>query len=190
MKKDIFNLANIITLSRLIFLPVLYLFVLLDMRLAFLIAYIIIGSTDFLDGLIARKFNIVTRLGKMLDSIADIPLYISNAFFLYRLYPEFLEPNFLILIIFFIVFFTSFIVSYIKTKKLIMMHTSLLRYNAVLVYFLIISSYFINTSLFVAIVLSIFIIAFIEEIIIFIKFGQVDPDTKSIFVLLKNKKEV
>jgi phosphatidylglycerophosphate synthase len=100
MKKDIFNLANIITLSRLIFLPVLYLFVLLDMRLAFLIAYIIIGSTDFLDGLIARKFNIVTRLGKMLDSIADIPLYISNAFFLYRLYPEFLEPNFLILIIF------------------------------------------------------------------------------------------
>jgi hypothetical protein len=71
-----------------------------------------------------------------------------------------------------------------------MMHTSLLRYNAVLVYFLIISSYFINTSLFVAIVLSIFIIAFIEEIIIFIKFGQVDPDTKSIFVLLKNKKEV
>jgi phosphatidylglycerophosphate synthase len=161
---------------------------LLDLRLAFLIAYIIIGSTDFFDGLIARKFKMVTRLGKMLDSIADIPFYISNAFFLYRLYPEYLEPNFPILIVFFIVFFTSFIISYIKTKKLIMMHTSLLRYNAVLVYFLIISSYFMNTSIFVAIVLMIFIVAFIEEIMIFIKYGQVDPDTKSIFVLMKAEK--
>ncbi|MBP3765901.1 MAG: CDP-diacylglycerol--glycerol-3-phosphate 3-phosphatidyltransferase [Bacilli bacterium] len=35
------------------------------------ILFIIASITDFLDGKIARKYNMVTDLGKMLDSIAD-----------------------------------------------------------------------------------------------------------------------
>lgn len=33
--------------------------------------FIIAASTDYLDGFIARKYNMVTELGKMLDAIAD-----------------------------------------------------------------------------------------------------------------------
>jgi phosphatidylglycerophosphate synthase len=182
------NPANILTFSRVLFLPLLYLFVLLDLRIAFLIAFILIGSTDAFDGYIARKFNYVSDLGKMLDSLADIFFYISIVWFLYELFPHVLDANLIILGIAFIVYFASFLVSLIKCGKPIMMHTTLLRFNAVNVYLMVILSFFMDTSLYLTIILIIFMIGFIEEIIIFIKFGQVNPDTKSIFSLINEQK--
>ena len=169
MKREYLNIPNALSLSRVVFLPLLFLFVFLDMRLTFLIAYIILGSTDFFDGLIARRFNLKTDIGKTLDSLADIFFYVSTAWFIYRLYPEYLEPNNTLLIVFFALFFLSFVISGIFCKKPIMMHTSLLRLNAVLVYYVVVFSFFINTTWFITIVLIIYLIGFTEEIIIFIK---------------------
>jgi cardiolipin synthase len=160
-----------------------------DMTAAFIISYIILGSTDFFDGLIARRFNQTSEIGKALDSIADLPFYISSAYFLYRLFPEYLEPNQLLLLLFFGLLFLSFIVSAILCKKPIMMHTTLLRLNGVLVYALIIFSFFFNTTLFVSAILIIYFIGFTEEIIIFIKYGEVDPDTPTIFSLSDKSKD-
>ena len=188
MKKEHFNIPNLLSASRLFFLPVLFYFVLTDMRLSFLIGFILIGSTDFFDGLIAKKFNMQTNFGQMLDSVADIFFYIATCWFFFMLYPEYLVPNFGLLIAFFSVYFLSFVVSIIRIKKPIQMHTSILRYNAVLVYALIILSYFYNTTYFVSLILIIFIIGFIEEILIFIKYGHVDADVKSIFCLIKERK--
>jgi len=186
MKKEYINVPNALTLSRILFLPLLYLFIIRDMRLSFLVGFVLIGSTDFFDGLIARKFNLVTDIGKSFDSIADLFFYISSAWFLYKLYYEYLEPNSLLLMVFFLLLALSFIISTIFTKKPIMMHTSLLRLNGVLVYILIIFSFFMNTTYFVTTILVIYLLAFTEEIIIFIKYGEVDPDTPSIFSLSKN----
>ena len=182
------NPANILTFTRILFLPFLYAFVLLDLRIAFLIGFILIGSTDAFDGYVARKFNMVSDLGKMLDSIADVFFYVSIAWFLFMLFPEIIEPNYGLLALAFFVYFSSFVVSLIWCKKPIMMHTSLLRYNAVNVYIMVIFSFFFNTTIHLAIVLIIFMIAFLEEMVIFIKFGQVDPDTKTIFSLIKAEK--
>ncbi len=185
MKNKNVNAANALSASRLIFLPVLFLFVFLDMRISFLIGYILLGSTDFFDGKVARKFNQVTELGKSLDSIADLVFYLSTAFFLYRLYPEYILPNQYLLFSFFSVLFISFVVSTIWCGKPIMMHTNILRFNAVLIYFLVVSSYFVDTTYFVALILIIYLIGFIEEILIFVRYGQVDPDTTSIFKLMR-----
>jgi len=180
-KKENLTIPNALSVSRFLFLPILYIFIQNDMTIAFLIGYIILGSTDYFDGLIARKFNQKTEIGKALDSIADLFFYISSAYFLAKLYPQYLEPNKTLLIMFFSLLVLSFIVSAIICKKPIMMHTSLLRLNGVLVYLLIVSSYFVNTTYFVTAILIIYFVAFIEEIIIFIKYGEVDPDSKSIF---------
>jgi phosphatidylglycerophosphate synthase len=188
MKSRNFNLANTITASRIIFMPFLFMFVIQENRSAFLTGYIIVGSTDFLDGWIARKLNQVTKLGKMLDSIADIFFYIPTAWFLMVLYPAYIMPNILWLIGAFLVYFTSFIVSIIKIGKPIMMHTSLLRFNAVLVFSMVILSYFMNTTYLLTFILINFMIGFFESILIFLKFGHVDVDTKSIFTLMKRQK--
>lgn len=185
MKRTYLTIPNLLTYSRLLGLPFLYLFVILDYDIAFLIGFILIGSTDAFDGYLARKLNQVSDHGKMMDSIADVFFYVSSAYFYHALFPQYLEPNNVLLITFFSIFALSFIISGILLKKPIMMHTSLLRYNAINLYLLVIVSFFLNATVYVAITLIIYIIAFIEEIGIFIFYGQVDPDTKTIFSLRK-----
>lgn len=76
------NLPNKISVSRIVLIPVMILFYLLDPivpygRLIALGVYIIASLTDMLDGHIARSRNLVTNLGKLLDSIADKMLNVA-----------------------------------------------------------------------------------------------------------------
>ncbi len=190
LKENYLTIPNVLSVSRLVLLPLLFIFIANEMTTAFLIAYIIIGSTDYFDGLIARKFNQKTEIGKTLDSVADLPFYISSAYFLHKLFPNYLAPNNLLLILFFGLLALSFIVSTILCKKPIMMHTTLLRLNGVLVYLLIILSFFFNTTLFISAILIIYFVGFTEEIMIFIKFGEVDPDTPTIFSLKADSESI
>ena len=71
-----FNLPNKITLFRMIMMPVLILVFLLDFMapwnyLIALIIFFISALSDMVDGYIARHYNMVTDLGKLLDPIAD-----------------------------------------------------------------------------------------------------------------------
>lgn len=69
------NLPNKLTLLRIILIPVFVaVYFISAMPYNYLIAaiiFILAAFTDFLDGYIARKYNLVTDLGKFLDPIAD-----------------------------------------------------------------------------------------------------------------------
>ena len=69
------NLPNKLTITRIIMIPVFVaLFYLTVIPGNFYIAagvFALAAATDFLDGYIARKYNLVTDLGKFLDPIAD-----------------------------------------------------------------------------------------------------------------------
>lgn len=188
MKKDLLLLPNILSLSRIVFLPLLVFFALQGNVIAFTISYAVLGSTDAFDGYIARKFNMTSDLGKALDSIADLIFYLSTAWFIYILYRAYLVPNMTLLMVFLSLLFLSFVVSFIKCGKPILMHTNILRFNAIMIYILIILSYFMDTTYFIAFILIVYYVGLIEEMLIFIKFGEVDPDTPSIFTLIENSK--
>ncbi len=188
MQTSWFTIPNALSVSRIVFLPLLVALAWFEWRLAFTIGYLLIGSTDAFDGYIARKFNQVSEFGKTIDSLADVLFYVASAWFLHRLYPEYLEPNQILLFVFFGIFALSFIVSAIRLGVPVMMHTHILRYNAVLVYALMFFSFFFNTTLLVAVILGIYILGFIEEILIFLIFGDVDRDTTSILALMSARK--
>lgn len=185
MKK--LNLPCILSISRIFFLPLLFILVYSDRPYLFLTAFILVGSTDFFDGIVARRWNMRSDFGKTLDSVADLFFYIPAAYFLWYLFPEVITPNKIYLIVFFSLLGFSFLLSGILFKKPVMMHTSILRFNGVLVYAVVILSFFFNTTILVRIALLSYIIGFTEEVLIFIFFGNVDPDTKSIFHLIKDK---
>ncbi len=68
------NLANKITLSRICLVPVFVAAALIDCALAKWVAFavfIIASLTDFIDGRIARKYNMISAFGKFLDPLAD-----------------------------------------------------------------------------------------------------------------------
>ena len=73
--KEIFSIPNILSYIRIILIPVfIYLYVTAENTTDYYIAAAVIlfsGITDFADGLIARKFNMITELGKALDPVAD-----------------------------------------------------------------------------------------------------------------------
>lgn len=183
------NIPNVLSASRIIFLPILYIYFFIGTQLEFLIGYILLGATDWLDGFLARALHQVTHLGKILDTVADILFYFSTLFFITISYPYIIEANIIWLIIFMCFYLGAFITSTILFKKPIQLHTNHLRLNAVFVYFVLIVSTFTDATLFVSIILISFIVAYIEEIMIFILFGEVDIDTRSIWPLIKKRRE-
>ncbi len=85
------NLPNKITLSRIFLIPVfVVVFFLTVIPYNYFIAciiFIVASCTDFIDGHIARKYNLVTNLGKFLDPIADKVL-VSSALICMLVKPE------------------------------------------------------------------------------------------------------
>ncbi len=68
------NLPNKLTLLRFCLVPVFMVFMYIDNPYSYLIALIVFAAasfTDFLDGSIARKYNMVTDFGKFMDPLAD-----------------------------------------------------------------------------------------------------------------------
>ena len=68
------NLPNILSLSRILATVVIFVLVLINTPLAFLVATVlfVLGSgTDFLDGYLARRYKLVSPLGVFLDLTAD-----------------------------------------------------------------------------------------------------------------------
>lgn len=74
-KKDIFTIPNLLSLFRLVLIPV-YATVYLNatQNYQFILAGFILAVsclTDMIDGKIARKYGMITTLGKVLDPLAD-----------------------------------------------------------------------------------------------------------------------
>ena len=72
------QLPNLLTLLRIGAVPVLILFLYEGRYGAALVVFVIAGITDGLDGWIAKRFDAVTRLGSILDPLADKMLIVST----------------------------------------------------------------------------------------------------------------
>ena len=79
------NLANTITIGRIVLIPVFILVLYLPINHSNIIAaavFILISLTDALDGYVARKRNEITSFGKFADPIADKLLVSAALIFL------------------------------------------------------------------------------------------------------------
>jgi CDP-diacylglycerol--glycerol-3-phosphate 3-phosphatidyltransferase len=74
LAREFLNAPNAITLTRIAMIPVFLWFTFHESRVDSFIAcivYAVTGATDFLDGWVARRKNLVTVIGKFLDPLAD-----------------------------------------------------------------------------------------------------------------------
>ncbi|MCR5705117.1 MAG: CDP-alcohol phosphatidyltransferase family protein [Eubacterium sp.] len=124
-------MANILTISRIIFSIMLLLFPAFSPTFYFL--YLIAGFTDMIDGTIARKTNSVSEFGSKLDSIADF-IFIAVCFI--RLIPILNIPTFLWIWIILIVIIKviNVISGYIIRKEFVVKHTILNKITGALLF--------------------------------------------------------
>ena len=65
------NLPNKLTVVRIVMVPFFVIFYLKSFYFVALVLFILASFTDYLDGYIARKENLITNFGKIMDPLAD-----------------------------------------------------------------------------------------------------------------------
>jgi len=87
-RQEIFGIPNLVSATRILIAPVLFVFAFRQMETWFLGALLFSGLTDVIDGFLARKLNQITALGAHLDSWGDFVIYSTMAAGACILWPE------------------------------------------------------------------------------------------------------
>ena len=86
-KKDILTIPNLLSVIRILLIPVIVILYARDRLPAAVLVIVLSGLTDVVDGKIARKFNLVSDFGKFLDPVADKLTQAALAVCLFSRYP-------------------------------------------------------------------------------------------------------
>ena len=65
------HIPNILTIIRILLIPVILFYVFTGQYIIAFIVFTLSGLTDIADGFIARKFNLISNFGKLMDPLAD-----------------------------------------------------------------------------------------------------------------------
>ena len=74
------NVPNALTLLRLLLVPVYVVLFVKGRKYAALLTFMVASFTDLLDGYIARKYNLITDFGKLMDPLADKVMVLTAMF--------------------------------------------------------------------------------------------------------------
>lgn len=173
-----------LSLARIICSVLLIVFV--HNRIGFVTLYLVIGLTDILDGYIARKYNLQSELGAKLDSTADFIFYMILFGILINEYSSLLRFDFIVLIIgILFIRLSNMVLTKYKYNKFVFVHTIANKVSGVLVYFLPIILILSQNSLIILILLALVLMAAVEELLITIRYQEVNLNRTSLFS--KNK---
>ncbi len=89
------NLPNKLTIARVIAVPVFIAAYLMEWYIAAFVIFVAASFTDYLDGHLARKWNLVSNFGKIMDPLADKVLVYSA---LCLMIPEYV-PSWMMIVI-------------------------------------------------------------------------------------------
>lgn len=186
-KKNL-NVPNLLSFYRLISFPFVLYFAFVGQEKIFAILLIINLITDALDGLIARGFNLQTEFGAVLDSYADIGMYISAILGVIIFKAEDLAPHWVSLTVFIVVFIIPKIISYYKFGTVPSLHlyfSKVVGYLQGTFFFVLFAFGFSVTFYYIAILTG--IVSFIEQIIIVILATEPQSNVKGLYWILKEK---
>ena len=74
------NVPNVLTLIRLFLVPVYIVLFSIGEKYSALSVFLLASFTDLLDGRIARKYNLITDFGKLMDPLADKVMVVTAMF--------------------------------------------------------------------------------------------------------------
>jgi cardiolipin synthase (CMP-forming) len=187
-KQNLFTVPNILSFYRILSFPVVLYFILTGKETIFVILLIINLITDFLDGYIARKFNLQTEFGARLDSLADEGTYILAFIGLFMFKASEFEPFKITVTLFILSYVISILISLIRFKKLPSLHLYSSKVGAYLqglFFFVLFIFGFLPFFYYIMIIWG--IASFTEQIIILSLGSEMKPNSKGLYWILKNE---
>jgi CDP-diacylglycerol--glycerol-3-phosphate 3-phosphatidyltransferase len=126
------NIADWFSLYRIIAVPLLFTFVLLEERVWFTWFLLISYATDGIDGFLARRLKITSARGSQLDSFGDQITLVMALAGLIVFEPEFIRENLLLIGIAFVPYILQMVIAYWKYGKATAFHTYLAKLSAII----------------------------------------------------------
>lgn len=176
------SVPDILSFVRLLLVPVVWTLAALGMSFWTGAALLAAGLTDVLDGVIARRWSIITPYGSRLDSIADTLMEISMAGAVLILRPDIFTGQALILSLWMAIEVSSILLGWIKFRRIANLHLYLTKAAGVAAYAFVIYTFLIGYSeaLFYAAV-TLLIISSLECLLLQLLARSVDEHMKSIY---------
>ena len=76
-RKNVWTVPNVLTMVRMALIPVYWVLILKGLKIQALLVYTAASLTDIADGYIARKYDLITDFGKLMDPAADKLMVVS-----------------------------------------------------------------------------------------------------------------
>jgi cardiolipin synthase (CMP-forming) len=184
------NLPNILSLYRLFSFPFIMIFVFIGEKnlFAFFICFNLI--TDFADGWIARRFNQITEIGSIIDSMADSGTYILAVAGIIAFKWADFKPYIISFSVFLVLFVLTDLVPLIKFRKLNNYHTYGAKIGGYIkgaFFFVLFVFRFYDWFYYIMVITG--IIAFTENILISIILKESRADVKGLYWVIKSMKD-
>ncbi|MBI5559024.1 MAG: CDP-alcohol phosphatidyltransferase family protein [Deltaproteobacteria bacterium] len=182
------NIANILSLSRLIMSPFL-LFLAWSSRPELFLFFVILAlATDLLDGYFARKYQLVSELGARLDSMADVAIYLTVPLSIWWLWPEIIirEAGYVATAL--VSFTIPVIFGFVKFRRLTSYHTRGAKLSALLLSSSTLLMLLQGPSWPFHLATAFFVLAELEEFCITALLTRWQPDIPSVLPIVRQRR--
>lgn len=145
--------------------------------------------TDAIDGYLARRYGVNSKLGAMLDSVADDLNLAAAIIGVYMLDPDFFVAERVTILILTGLYLTQTLLALIKFHQLTTFHTYLAKAAAVLQGLFLISFFFMAQPLYWLFYIMAVVTAtqLVEEIVLILRLPRSQNDIKGLFWLRKRR---
>jgi len=126
-----FNIADWFSFYRILAIPILLLFLVLDERVIFTWFLLISYSTDMIDGFLARKLKIASARGSQLDSLGDQLTFAAGLLGIMVFEFGFIKENYCLILIAFVPYLIQMLIAFKKYGKTTAFHTYLAKLSAI-----------------------------------------------------------
>ncbi len=188
--ENIVNVPNFVSLYRLLVFPVILYMAVTGRENWFVILLCISLVSDILDGNIARIFKLQTHFGAALDNLADICTIAMALLGMFIFKWTEISPHAWILYIFLAIFILSYIIAFIRFRKIPGLHL----YSAVsagyaqgIFFFVLFVSGFYPWLYYLVVIWG--IIAYTEKILVLLRLDDIKIGVKGLYWLIKKEKE-
>jgi CDP-diacylglycerol--glycerol-3-phosphate 3-phosphatidyltransferase len=189
-KEPFWTIPNILSLYRIVAFPVILVIAFKEYEHLFAILLLINLITDILDGFIARTFNMATKIGARLDSLADIGSYILAVTGMVLFKWVEVAPHKFMLYLFLCIYLLPEIYAFLKYKTYLSFHIYSCKIGGYLQgFFFFLLFFFGFFPVYYYFVLIWGCLSFIEETLIIYFLKEKKSDVKGLYWVLRELKE-